>query len=184
MSLPYGLLGLLSYQESTGYELTKMFEDSLNNFWHAQSSQIYRELDRMESKGWVYSKNVVQDKRPNKRVYAITDDGREILKEWLSDADIGFERPHEPFLMKLFFGAEAPEMTIEWLKKCRDMCQEALIRFPLIIPKIIAGYAKDIEDGENKSKYWQMTLEFGIAQTEMTAKWAQSCIDRLEGKET
>ena len=72
MSLPFGLLGLLTYQDSTGYDLTKLFEESLNNFWHAQSSQIYRELERMERKGWVTSRNIIQDKRPNKRVYSIT----------------------------------------------------------------------------------------------------------------
>ena len=182
MSLPYGLLGLLNYQESTGYELTKMFEDSLNNFWYAQSSQIYRELDRMETMGWVYSKNVVQDKRPNKRVYAITDDGRHVLDEWLTSTDIDFERPHEPFLMKLFFGAKFPEITIEWLEKCRDMCQEALAYFPKEVPEVIAEYAKMIPNGEFESQFWRMTLEYGIAQTKMTAEWAQTCLDRLEGK--
>lgn len=183
MSLPYGLLGLLTYRESTGYELTKMFEDSLNNFWYAQSSQIYRELDRMETMGWVYSKNVVQDKRPNKRVYAITEDGRDVLAEWLKSPAIDFERPHEPFLMKLFFGAEVPEATIEGLKKCKTYCEEALAFFPNTVPQIIAAYAKSIPDGEAKSEYWQMTMEFGVAQTEATIKWAQACIERLEGKQ-
>ena len=64
MSLPYGLLGLLMYQDSTGYELAKAFEESLNNFWHAQSSQIYRELDRMEKKELVVSRQIIQENDP------------------------------------------------------------------------------------------------------------------------
>ena len=180
MSLPYGLLGLLSYGDSTGYELTKMFADSLNNFWYAQASQIYRELDKMETKGWVYSFFVVQEKRPNKRVYAITDDGRNVLQEWLESREVEFERPREPFLMRIFFGAEAPESTMQLLEDCKNICQLANQQYPLVIKETIERYAASLPDGKLKSLYWQMTLDFGIAQSEMVAKWADACIARLK----
>ena len=179
MSLPFGLLGLLKYQNSTGYELTKMFEDSLNNFWHAQSSQIYRELNRMEGKGWVTSQSVVQDKRPNKRVYSITEEGRGALKEWLNEAPPAFENPHEPFLMRVFFGADAPDATLTLLKACRDMCLAGLEKHTEI-QKIIDHYASKTPDGERARLYWQMTLDLGISQTKAVAQWAQECIEKLE----
>lgn len=55
MSLPHGLLGLLNYKDMTGYKLSRTFDDSLSFFWKAQASQIYRELDRMETWGWLTS---------------------------------------------------------------------------------------------------------------------------------
>ena len=178
--MPYGLLGLLTYQDSTGYDLTKIFEDSLNNFWHAQSSQIYRELDRMEQKGWVASRNVVQDKRPNKRVYSITEDGRAALQEWLNNGTLEFENPHEPLLVRVFFGGYAPEVTLALLKACRSMCLAGLeVQSNKVRPNI-DHYATAISDGEDKRLYWEMTLDYGIAITKATAEWAQQCIEKIE----
>jgi len=45
MALKHGLLGLLNYKSETGYDLDKLFKQSLNFFWKAQTSQIYRELN-------------------------------------------------------------------------------------------------------------------------------------------
>ncbi len=180
MSLPYGLLGLLSYIDATGYDLTKFFEDSLNNFWHAQSSQIYRELDRMEQKGWVASRSVVQDKRPNKRVYAITEDGRGEYRRWLSETAPPFDYPHESLLMRVFFGADDREATLEMLKSVRDRCLTAIEAYPARIMANIGRYAAMIASGEQKRPYWEMTLEYGVTQTQATADWAQKCIDKIE----
>jgi len=182
MSLPYGLLGLLTHQDSTGYDLTKAFEESINNFWHAQSSQIYRELDRMEQKGWVVSRNVVQDKRPNKRVYAITSDGRAALQEWLDSGTLEFRNLHETLLVRIFFGADAPEVTLALLKSCHDACLAGLTEMPNRVRPIIDRYAAAMQDGEKQRLYWEMTLEYGIAQTRATAEWAQQCIDKMERK--
>ena len=49
--LKHGILGLLNYGDMTGYEIKDVFEHSLNFFWTAQTSQIYRELQTIEKKG-------------------------------------------------------------------------------------------------------------------------------------
>ncbi len=183
MSLPHGLLGLLSYIDATGYDLTKIFEDSLNNFWRAQSSQIYRELDRMEQKGWVKSRSVVQDKRPNKRVYAITGEGRGEYARWLSKSTPPFDHRHEALLIRIFFGADDREATLEMLKSVREQCLAALEVHPMHIMENIGRYAAMVPDGEQKRLYWEMTLSYGVAQTKATAKWAQECIDKIAEKE-
>ena len=48
--LKHGILGLLNYGDMTGYEIREVFNKSLNFFWQAQSSQIYRELRTLEKK--------------------------------------------------------------------------------------------------------------------------------------
>jgi len=181
MSLPYGLLGLLQYQDSTGYDLAKLFEQSLNNFWHAQSSQIYRELNRMEEKGWVASRNVLQDKRPNKRVYAITVEGREHLRSWLQESALTFENPHDSFLMRLFFGAEVPETTLRLLKAYREMWISCLEEGRADLSQSnINHYASQIKGGQKESLYWQLTLDYSIAQIKTRIEWAAACIEKLE----
>ncbi|MCL2350821.1 MAG: PadR family transcriptional regulator, partial [Defluviitaleaceae bacterium] len=76
MSLKHGLMGLLSQKPMTGYDLDKEFNASLGFFWPAQYSQIYAELDKMEKKGWLVSRRVVQEDKPNKRVYSLTAEGK------------------------------------------------------------------------------------------------------------
>jgi len=183
MSLPFGLLGLLKYQDSTGYDLAKMFEDSLNSFWHAQSSQIYRELNRMEEKGWVTSRSVIQNNRPNRRVYSITEDGRYALNEWINENNASgtmLENPHDPLLMRVFFGANSPEATLKILKAYRDMCLAGLEEQAENFQTSINNYKSEIPDGKKESLYWQMTLDFGIAQAKANVQWAQECIEKLE----
>jgi DNA-binding PadR family transcriptional regulator len=180
MSLPLGLLGLLSYKDSTGYDLTRTFSDSLNNFWHAQSSQVYRELKRMEKSGWVTSSNIVQDGRPNKRLYTITDTGRKELAGWLAEARPEIEHPHHAMVMRVFFGAENPEATAALLRKCIKQCRDILALEYSTAHQTIAAYAEQIDQGQEKSMYWEFTLELGIAGTKTMLDWAEKCLARIE----
>jgi DNA-binding PadR family transcriptional regulator len=180
MSLYFGLLGLLSYHDSTGYDLTKIFESSLNNFWHAQSSQIYRELKRMEESGWVSSHSIIQEGRPNKRVYSITDTGRNELKKWMADAKLEFENYHNIMQMRIFFGADDPETTLSLLKEYEKQCKKALKTESIAIQQNIENYSSQIHKGKERSKYWNMTLDYGIRQAKATLEWVKSCITQIE----
>ena len=117
MSLKHGLLGLLTIRQSSGYDLSKLFQESLSFFWVANQSQIYRELDKMEQLGWVVSSKVEQDARPNKRVYGITQEGDKELIRWLKEEnaeDLAVQR--NPLLMKLFFSGTMTTATSSmWL---------------------------------------------------------------------
>ncbi len=46
--LQYLILGLLNQSPKTGYDLKRVFEDDIGEFWQAQHSQIYPELKRLE----------------------------------------------------------------------------------------------------------------------------------------
>ena len=45
--LKYIILGLLAQQELAGYDIKKLFEGELGDFWYSNHSQIYPELQRM-----------------------------------------------------------------------------------------------------------------------------------------
>ena len=67
---------LLVMGEASGYDLSKEFDGARATFWVATPQQLYRELDRMESDEVIVARTVEQEKRPNKRVFRLTDAGR------------------------------------------------------------------------------------------------------------
>jgi len=83
MSLEYAILGFLNYGESSGYDLKKMFDTSIRHFWSADQSQIYRTLSKLVKKQWVTMHLVEQVDKPNRKVYTITEAGKEGLYQWL-----------------------------------------------------------------------------------------------------
>lgn len=85
MSLRACLLSLLTARPMTGYELTKYFDTSLDYLWHAPHSQIYPELRRMEEAGLVKATALPRGERATKRAYAITDEGRAEVAQWVAE---------------------------------------------------------------------------------------------------
>ena len=86
MSLRHALLAILAVEPLTGYELTKYFDRSAANVWHAPHSQIYPELRKLESAGLVTAESETRGDHGVKRTYSITDAGRDVLVEWVEEA--------------------------------------------------------------------------------------------------
>jgi DNA-binding PadR family transcriptional regulator len=84
MSLRHAMLGLLAVQPATGYDLTRRFDTSLSNAWHASHSQIYPELGKLEDEGLV---EVIAEGARRSRTWALTDAGRAELRRWLVEVE-------------------------------------------------------------------------------------------------
>ncbi len=83
ITLSYALLGLLARQPLSGYDLAQYMKKRVAPMWSALPSQIYPELARLEKQGMVTYRVVEQqDHRPDKKVYEITETGREALRRW------------------------------------------------------------------------------------------------------
>ena len=80
--MDYVLLGLLSHEPMTGYEMKKRLDSSLRFFWGGSFGSIYPTLNQLEQEGKVTKENASSNGR-EKISYSITDIGREALKEWL-----------------------------------------------------------------------------------------------------
>lgn len=85
MALPHAILVSLSEQNGSGYELARRFDRSIGYFWAATHQQIYRTLRTMEDDRWVHVRVVAQHGRPDKKVYGVTDSGREELARWIAE---------------------------------------------------------------------------------------------------
>ncbi|MGV0577146.1 PadR family transcriptional regulator [Mycolicibacterium elephantis] len=85
MALPHAILVALCEQAGSGYELARRFDRSIGYFWAASHQQIYRTLRAMEADGWVHVTPVVQQGRPDKKVYTVSDAGRAELARWIAE---------------------------------------------------------------------------------------------------
>ncbi|MFJ8666582.1 PadR family transcriptional regulator [Streptomyces sp. NPDC093600] len=86
MSLKHAVLAALLEGEASGYDLAKLFDVSVANFWAATPQQLYRELDRLSEAGLIAARVVQQERRPNKRMFTLTDAGREDLVAYTATA--------------------------------------------------------------------------------------------------
>lgn len=99
----FAILGLLTFGETSGYDLTKLVDRSVGFFWSPAKSQIYAELRRLVALGYATEREVEQRDRPDKRLYSITEQGVDALRAWLERADEEPESFKSPFLVKVFF---------------------------------------------------------------------------------
>lgn len=181
--LKHGILGLINYTAMTGYELKEVFEDSLNYFWTAQTSQIYRELQALEKNGWAKSTLVEQSGKPDKKIFHITENGKEELLRWLAQDDVGFTM-RTPLLMKVFFlGEKSVEENLNFFRGFRQMIEKYLEGLQMATGN--AELYSNIIDAGQKALYWEMTLDYGKRSMKMYLDWVDECIKKLEAiKET
>lgn len=179
MSLPHGILGFLTYGEMSGYDLTKAFGSSLDFFWHAQTSQIYLELKKLEQKGFVTGTFVPQQEKPSKKLYRLTEAGRQEFFRWLGEEDGGFSREFKSsFLMKVFFsGNVPPAQSIAMLQGFIAGCEAYLAQLSQT-PESIRRYGQMVEPYQ--ALYWELTADFGHGFMELCITWARRCIAKLE----
>lgn len=82
MALRHAVLAALLDGEYSGYQLAKIFDVSVSNFWHAVPQQLYAELARLEAEGLISGRRIIQQDRPNKRVFTVTPAGLEELERF------------------------------------------------------------------------------------------------------
>src|SRR5260370_22982486 len=75
MALRHAVLAALLDGEYSGYQLAKIFDVGVSNFWYAAPQQLYAELARLEEDGLIRGRQVIEHSRPNKRVFTVSDDG-------------------------------------------------------------------------------------------------------------
>jgi len=176
MSLKHGLLGFLSEQEMSGYDLEKSFSNSIGFFWSAKISQVYRDLHTMEKAGWLQSSEIVQTGKLNKRVFRITDEGREELDNWLINYDMknDFEI-RIGILMRMYFASKRPKKeTIVLLERFRMTCQKAI--------DALRNVHKELESYDIESmdlQYTEITLSYGEKYYSMQIEWCTEAIEKL-----
>ncbi len=111
-------LGMLTDGEASGYDLKKHFESTFGHFFAAGYGSIYPALSALADQGLVTCEHVSQEGKPDRKVYAITDSGKEFLLEALKDP-APCHKVRSDFLATMCFAHLMPTEQIETVLKSR-----------------------------------------------------------------
>ena len=99
--MKYLFLALLAGQPTHGYDLMQKYEELFSTVLPPlNAGQIYTTLSRLERDGLVHKFAVEQERKPDKRVYELTKQGRKALLAWFDEPLVG-PRIKDNFYMKL-----------------------------------------------------------------------------------
>jgi PadR family transcriptional regulator, regulatory protein AphA len=178
MSLEYAILGFLNYLPLSGYDLKKMFDTSVQHFWPADQSQIYRTLARLTEQGFVEMEVMHQEDRPDRKVYSITPPGREELQGWLKGMP-STEPNRSPALVQVFFCGQLTDQEIlAKFEAVTAMMRMILDRYNEI-PGQLEEYSRMI-GSERETYFWLLTLDLGLRTMQANLEWAESVIQQLK----
>ncbi|GLX95329.1 PadR family transcriptional regulator [Herbidospora sp. NBRC 101105] len=170
MSLRHALLGLLSEGPASGYDLLKLFENSLANVWPATQSQLYGELGRLADAGLI---TVRSEGARGRKEYAVTEAGREELRHWLLDVKPAPIRRYEMLLRVFFFGQISTDDAIAYLRE-QQQAAEAAAEHLAEIGKLIAHHQ------DNFTVYGRLALEWGVRSNRLHQEWAEWAIGEVK----
>ena len=180
MSLKHAILGFLNYSPFSGYDLKKAFDTSVRHFWPADQSQIYRTLTRLADQGWAEVEVVPQEDRPDRKVYHITDAGREELRRWLTMALPPQDFREDSLIQVFFAGQLSDEEILSMFRHKAKQIRARLARYAQV-PQESVRYAE--ASSPREVFFWMLTLEHGIKAAQAHLEWVESVIERLENEQ-
>lgn len=171
--MDYVLLGLLSHEPMTGYEIKKRLDTTLRFFWGGSYGSIYPTLNQLETEGKVTKENTSSNGR-EKISYSITEYGKESLKEWLQKPVEKDELRYET-LLKVFFGNETGmEGAMEHIERFEEKCADELF----ILNMFAENLGQYLED--NTHKHYYLTVKFGIKTYESYLEWCKEAKEQIK----
>ncbi|HEU5143374.1 MAG TPA: PadR family transcriptional regulator [Solirubrobacterales bacterium] len=158
----YVILGMVSRQPRSGYEIKALVDNSTRFFWAASYGQIYPELKRLAEGGLVEGADSPRGER-KRTVYAITEAGEAALREWLRQPPRTYETRDEGLLKLFFAGALPRDEATRILAAMREHRAGLAERLRSMEPKVL----------EKEDPYPLMVLRAGIEFNEWFAGWCE-----------
>ncbi len=178
MSLRHAMMGFLSFQPMSGYELKKAFDNSVQHFWPADQSQIYRTLKQLRADGLIDMEVIPREDQLDIKQYTITKMGRAELETWLATPQPPAD-DRDPFLVQLYFAFMiSDEQARHVLQTHIDQVDETLAMYASVYES--AADQSGEAAPERPRFYSMLTLEYGLAANTWYRAWLQSVVDRID----
>lgn len=183
MALRNAVMAALLEGEASGYDLAKGFEASVANFWMATPQQIYRELDRMESEGLVSARVVQQERRPNKRLFSLTEAGLDVLRGYVTDVPAKPLALRDELMVKVqcvdIADARGIEEVLAAVEERMERSAAKLARYERMQQRLLDGRSEDeyLATAERVGPY--LTLLGGMALERTNLQWGEAVLQRL-----
>jgi len=171
----YAILGLLHYMPMSGYDIKKMTDNNISNFWQENYGHIYPVLKQMEQKDLVEFRKMESAGSPPRKVYNITEKGRNEFQKWLKEETEPLKIKSE-LLLKTFFGEfTSPHSIIERLKEEKEFQKNKLLEYEQILQHI-----ESLPKERNYSPFWALTVKNGIFYAKGQIQWCEESIKELQ----
>ena len=161
------ILGLLAWQPHTGYEIKQITDRSTRFFWGASYGQIYPELRRLETDGLVESREEPRGRVP-RRVFSLTDAGRDALHAWFEEPDEAYEVRDEGLLKLFFSDLMSAEQRLDLIRRRQAWYEESATMF-----RRIGDELGELDESSGA------VLRYGIELMEWDASWWRDLQRRL-----
>jgi DNA-binding PadR family transcriptional regulator len=175
VSLAHAILGFLAQEPMTGYELKACFDTSVSYFWQADQAQIYRTLDKLGEQEFATFAVEVQEGRPNRKVYSLTEAGRAELDDWLTQHQPQ-QAWREPFLVQLFFGENLSNQEVLKLIEGQIADHQALL--DKYQTEVYPWFDQPMLP--RKYQLQLLTLQYGIQFEQMTLAWLRQSAEQIK----
>lgn len=171
----YAVLGMLSLRPMSGYDIRQRIAESVGYFWSESYGQIYPILKRLVAERLVTRTTEGQAGERERHVYALTERGRTVLREWLLEG-VAPQVERNELLLKLFFGTEVPiAATIEHVEEFRALQQALLERYEAIADELESRYP----DHAGRP-FWTMTVRYGMHVNRALLAWCEETVAALQ----
>ncbi|MGW8064272.1 PadR family transcriptional regulator [Streptomyces ziwulingensis] len=181
MSLKYAVLAALLEGEASGYELSKVFDVSLANFWPATPQQLYRELERLAGDGLIEARTVPQERRPTKRLFTLTPAGRERLSAFAAEPTRRPTAIRDEFLIKMqAMDGVDPADVRTLVEERRTWALGKLARYERVRERLLDGRTEEQHLRESGRVGPYLTLLAGITFERENARWCERVLAVLE----
>jgi DNA-binding PadR family transcriptional regulator len=179
-TLGYALLGLVARRPLSGYDLARQMRRPVGYFWQARHSQIYPELARLEAQGLVVHQVVEQLDRPHKKVYSITEAGREALRAWVTspvDAPPGRD---ELVLRAFTLWLADPAAAAALFREHERRHEAQLAQYREIEARLVRGTGGALPPADAPEFAAYAALQRGIGAERAYTSWCGWLADQLE----
>jgi len=169
VSTKFALLGLLNIQKMSAYDLAKFAKESIGYFWNESYSNVHRTLKILSDEKLI--RKLPERGSRNKNIYEITDQGRQVLSEWLSNHEHTTIYRDE-LLLKLFVSKnnDYPALLID-LKNLLD---------DLLVQRQVYSELQKFISTKQENLSYDLVLDYGIVENETTIEWLKKTINRIE----
>jgi DNA-binding PadR family transcriptional regulator len=174
MALAHAILASLVDRPCSGYDLAKQFDGSVGFFWKASHQQIYRELSKLEDLFWITSETILQAARPDKKLYSVTELGKQQLVEWIAQASVPTPIKDD-LLVKIFAGYISPQIILVEVERHREAHLARLSEYR----DLEQQYFQNPQKLPLQAKFQYLTLRRGISYEKDWVAWCDEAIQLL-----
>jgi len=159
------LLGILLDGKTHGYRLNEYVIHAMSLYTEIKKSKVYYTLEKLEKDGYVEHETEKEGKRPERRVYQITEKGKSYFLQLLRDNLGGFTRTYYNDDVGIGFMDRFPAVEVrKLLKKKRGKIQSIL---------------KQLQEVPDHTGNWNYAIGHNITHLKADLDWIDSILSNL-----